>query len=38
MLNNEYKTTQGPMKNIGCYYLKGMFGSTFNVILTKLVY
>jgi hypothetical protein len=29
---------QGPMKNIGCYYLKGMFGSTFHVILTKLFY
>jgi hypothetical protein len=27
---------QGPMKNIGCYYLKGMFGSAFHVILTKL--
>ncbi len=29
---------QVPMKNISCYYLKGTFGSTFHVILTKLFY
>jgi hypothetical protein len=32
------RMAQGPMKNIACYYLKGMFGSTFHVILTKLFY
>jgi hypothetical protein len=38
MLNGDYKNGTRSNENIGCYHLKGMFGSTFHVILTKLFY
>jgi hypothetical protein len=38
MLNGDYKNGIRSNENIGCYHLKGMFGSTFHVILTKLFY